>query len=106
MINKQFRLFVLLALVLGVGFDLMAQRTVQGTVSDAATGEAIIGAAVRGKEHSAIGSVTDQKGHYTLQLPDGKACHIEVSFLGYHTKNQQIKSGSSMILDVGISICT
>ena len=103
MINKRFRLLVLLALVLAFGHDLSAQRTVQGTVSDAATGEAIIGAAVRVKEHTAIGSVTDQKGHYFLQLPDSKACHIEVSFLGYHTKNQQIKSGSSMTLDVALS---
>ena len=44
------------------------EATVKGTVSDAATGEAIIGAAVRVKEHTAIGSVTDQKGHYLLQL--------------------------------------
>ena len=99
---KAFRWLVAVVVLLFHSAGLMAQRTVQGTVSDAATGEAIIGAAVRVKEHSSIGSVTDQKGHYLLQLPDSKACHIEVSFLGYHTKNQQIKSGSSVTLDVAL----
>ncbi|HRB18899.1 MAG TPA: carboxypeptidase-like regulatory domain-containing protein, partial [Chitinophagales bacterium] len=43
-------------------------RSLSGTVSDAATGEALIGVNVTGKG-TTIGTVTDIDGKYTLELP-------------------------------------
>ena len=77
----------------------MAQRTVRGTVSDAATGAAVIGAAVRVKENAHIGAVTDGQGRYQLQLTDSKTCHLEVSFLGYNTEKQVVPSGKTPVVD-------
>lgn len=82
---------------------LLAQRTVQGTVSDAATGQVVSGAAVRVKEHASVGSVTDLNGHYKLDLPDNKAFTIEISFLGYDTEKRHVPPGNVQVLDFSLT---
>ena len=90
---------VLAGLLLLSSLGVMAQRTVQGTVSDAVTGQAVIGAAVCVGEKASLGAVTDQNGHYKLSLPDGKTYTLEVSCLGYQTEHQRVPSGNSAVLD-------
>lgn len=60
-----------------------AQRTVSGTVTDAA-GEAVIGASVMVKGTS-MGTVTDFDGKFTIQnVPAGSS--LSVSYVGYRTQ--------------------
>jgi TonB-linked SusC/RagA family outer membrane protein len=56
-------------------------RTLSGTVKDAATGEALIGVNVTGKG-TTIGTVTDIDGKYTLELPK-EVTTLVFSYIGY-----------------------
>lgn len=68
---------------------VMQTGKVTGKVSDA-NGEPIIGASVKLKGNSSIGSVTDLDGNFTLeQAPEGST--IVVSYIGY--KTQEVKVG-------------
>ena len=58
-------------------------RTLSGTVKDAATGEALIGVNVTGKG-TTIGTVTDIDGKYTLELPKDVSTLV-FSYIGYTT---------------------
>ena len=80
------RLFLFLLLLL-MPLSLLAQNIeVQGTVTDAATGEEIIGATVKVKGFSS-GTVTDFNGQFRISVKQGET--LEVSYVGY--KTQQVK---------------
>ena len=71
-------------LLLLLPLSLMAQHIeVQGTVTDAATGEEIIGATVKVKG-TASGSITDFNGHYQISVKPGST--LEVTYVGYKTR--------------------
>ena len=93
--------FGLLLLLWPLG--LMAQRTVQGTVSDAETHLPLIGAAVRVKEHASLCTVTDPMGRFVVHLPDNKACHVEVSYLGYGVQSRFVPEGKAPVLEFRLS---
>ena len=75
-----------------------AQRTISGTVSDAATGEELIGANILVKGTS-VGTATDIDGGYVLDIPDG-ARILVVSYTGFQVK--EIEIGPSEIIDIGL----
>ena len=60
--------------------SMMAQTTVSGTISDDA-GESLIGASVLAKG-TAVGTITDIDGRYTITLPEGVNTLV-VSYVGY-----------------------
>ena len=60
---------------------LLAQRSISGTVTDAETGEPLIGASVLA-QGTTTGTVTDFDGTYTLDVPEG-ASVLEFSYTGY-----------------------
>ena len=63
---------------------LFAQKiAINGYVSDASTGEALIGATIF-EENSKIGSFTNKYGYFVLALPQ-KNVKIRVSFIGYES---------------------
>lgn len=65
-----------------VGMAARAQ-TIRGVVSDAVTGEPLVGATVSLKGET-VGTITDYDGNYELELPDGKGDPVlVVSYLGY-----------------------
>lgn len=74
---------------------IMAQRTIQGTVSDE-QGVPLIGASLLA-EGTNSGTVTDIDGKYELKLPDGTQ-KIIVSYTGF--AQQVIEVGASNIVDV------
>lgn len=66
---------------------LQAQQTsVKGTVVDA-KGEPIIGATVRLKTNSSVGTVTDFDGKFSLSAPRGSV--LVISYIGYMTQEIQ-----------------
>lgn len=65
-------------------------RTLSGTVKDAATGETLIGVNVTGKG-TTIGTVTDIDGKYTLDLPKDVNALV-FSYIGYTTLEKPILS--------------
>ena len=75
---------------------LAQQVEVFGTVTDAATGDEVIGATVKVKGASG-GSITDLNGSYRLKCEAGQT--LEVSYVGYKSKQVTARAGR---LDVSI----
>jgi iron complex outermembrane receptor protein len=80
MLRKHF-----LLLLLFLATQVSAQMSLQGTITDAETGEALEGATVT-TEDGNIGTVTDELGRYRLTLPEGSKPILIVQFVGYESK--------------------
>ena len=65
---------------------------VKGTVTDASTGEALIGASVLVKGTS-NGTITDMDGNFVLDLSGQKT--LVVSFVGYLSKEVRVAGGTN-----------
>lgn len=72
--------FTILAFLLSINSYSQTKVAVRGRVIDAAEKEPLIGAQII--TNSSIGTVTDNKGRFTLELPKGKH-QLTVSYLGY-----------------------
>ena len=88
--KQLFTLIICLFLIL----QLHAQtRTLTGVVTDSLTNEGLPFAALLVKG-TTIGTATDNTGHFTLSVPDGKDT-LSVSYLGYHTKEISLAAARS-----------
>ncbi|MDR1783445.1 MAG: TonB-dependent receptor [Dysgonamonadaceae bacterium] len=95
--KKRILLFISVWIVcFGTVFSGYAQmKTISGTVTDAATGEEIIGVTI-GVQGTSRGTVTDVNGAFTLQASADET--LEISYLGY--ESQKIKVGNNTKLDI------
>lgn len=91
-------LFLIFALVgtLSAGYS---QRVISGTITDAA-GQALIGANVIAKEATAIGTITDVDGNFSLKVP-AEVTALVISYAGYET--QEVVLGASNSVNVSLS---
>ena len=76
----QKRLFVL-ALGFCIPLMLFSQRTVSGIVSDATSGEALIGASIL-VPNTSTGTITNIDGEYSIEV-DASVTELEFSYTGY-----------------------
>lgn len=90
-----------LLLVMAIAFCnfAIAQRTITGTVTDAETGEPLIGANILVVGTSS-GTITDFDGTYSLSVPEG-ATTLDVSYTGY--SSQTIEIGTQSTIDISLS---
>ncbi len=72
-------------LILTIGLNAQKRHTISGTVSDATTGETLIGASITVSELPGTGVTTNSYGYFSLTVPDGKYS-FEFSYLSYDTK--------------------
>lgn len=92
------RALVLWLLALIVSVQVYAQnRTINGNVTDATTGEALIGVSVTGKG-TVVGTVTDIDGNYTLELPKDITTLV-FSYVGYTTTEKPV---TSLVINVAL----
>jgi TonB-linked SusC/RagA family outer membrane protein len=91
------RLLLLFLAVFVAAGSLLAQRTVQGAVTDDA-GEPLIGATVI-VEGTTIGTVTDNDGNYTIEVPEGYNSLV-FSYTGYSA--QEVELGVSDVVNVAL----
>lgn len=82
-------------LLLTTQFAMAQSRTVSGTITDASSGEALIGATVLVKG-TTNGTVTDFDGNYSLEVNTGDV--LVVSFTGYST--QELTVGDETTLNI------
>ena len=76
--------------LLAPGLALAQEGTVEGTVTDAGTGDPLPGATVQ-IVNTNLGAATDAEGQYTIpSVPAGNQ-RIQVSFVGYETVTRQIQ---------------
>jgi iron complex outermembrane receptor protein len=96
-------LFTLAALCLMGAFSWAQTGTITGTVKDAATGEALIGASVY-LDGTTTGTVTDFNGAFILRSPTGQQMLI-VSYLGYTAVSQRVEvvGGIEQVLNISLS---
>jgi len=80
----------------------MLATVVSGTVSDASTGEPLVGATVMTNRQS-IGAVTDANGRYSIDLEAGSYV-FTVKYVGYtdHTSQPTNVSGAAMTIDFAL----
>ena len=77
------------------------EAIIKGTVTDSITGEALPYASLIFKG-TTIGTATDMNGHFELTLPE-RTQMLEISYLGYKTKQMNITPQYSGRLDIGLS---
>ena len=82
---------VALSIMLFIGMTAFAQKTVQGTVVDAANGEPIIGASIL-EIGTTNGTITDFDGNFELNVAPG--AKLAISYMGY--KTQELDANGSL----------
>ena len=100
---KKLSLVLMLALF-SIG-SVLAQRTIQGTVTDE-DGEALVGATILVQDYG-TGTITDIDGKYSLNVPEG-ATTIEVSYTGFKTSVLELDASNVMdiTMEAGVQLKT
>lgn len=93
------QVFLTMFILLGSISMTFGQRMVSGKVTDSA-GEALIGANVIVKDATAVGTITDVDGMYSIKVPAGDVVLV-FSYTGYET--QEVAVGSSNELNVTLN---
>ena len=74
---------------------LAQNKTITGIVTDAETGEPIVGASVRLVD-SKLGTAADEKGNFKLQVPSANAI-LQITSVGYKTIEIKVQDGVNHI---------
>jgi TonB-dependent starch-binding outer membrane protein SusC len=90
------KVVMLLVIVAAFSNFAIAQRTISGSVTDAKSGEALIGATVQAKG-TAGGTVTDVDGKFSISVAKGTTTLV-ISYTGY--ASQEAALGTSNTVDV------
>lgn len=91
-------LFGLFLIIFGSGVYAQ-QRTISGTVTDAETGETLIGVNITTVHDKGLGTITDIDGNYNLTVPD-TVSQLVYSYVGYTSLTLAITSD---VMDVEMS---
>ena len=84
------RLILWLYLSVFLCLPLSAQNVVlSGLVTDASTGEPLIGVTVYNTDRR-TGTTTNSQGNYIITLPSGRALELVYSYVGYASETQTI----------------
>ena len=97
------RFFTILSLLFGL-FSYAQTGTISGTITDAGTGEPLLGAnvLVRGTQ---TGATTNEMGYYKLPDMEPDTYTLRVFFMGYETKTREVTvgSGEDIVLDFSLN---
>ena len=93
---KKIRFFFSAVAFLLFALTTLAQNTVSGVVSDGASGETLVGAAVMVKG-TRIGAVTDASGAYSINVPNKETAVLVVSYYGFKTRDIPV-AGHNIVL--------
>ena len=93
------RLTFILTLLLAAGH--IGAQTVSGTVTDAATGETLIGATVLDTA-SGKGTVTNAYGRYTLTLRGATTAGLRISYVGYSPQVHSVDITENRQLNIAL----
>lgn len=98
-----FRLVLILLLSITFQYSIaQTKRTISGNVTDAKTGETLIGASIKISGGSTASGLTNAYGFYSLIIPVGKY-EVAVSFIGYKTTVRQVEvSAKDLRLNVAL----
>ena len=91
------RLVFLLICLFGLIVSSFAQQKGQvvGVIKDAETNGTLVGVSIY-EEQLQLGTTTDEKGHYELDLPEGEHT-LRISYIGYTTLNKKVSIGAKPV---------
>jgi iron complex outermembrane receptor protein len=94
--KNTFKFNLLSILGLLICFSGFSQKTITGKVTSGSDGSGLVAAAVSVKG-TTVGSITDENGNYSIQVPTG-ATALEFSYTGFIS--QEITIGDNTVIDV------
>lgn len=83
--------------------EILQQRIVSGTVTDAATGEALVGVSVVVKG-TTVGALTDINGRFNIPVSSAEPVSLQLSFIGYATQEIQATPGTSVTVALALEV--
>ncbi|WP_335967234.1 TonB-dependent receptor [Galbibacter sp. PAP.153] len=86
----KFHTILVIGLLWSSIYRLSAQHSIEGKLTDAATGQPLSGATVQIKGAN-TGTSTDIDGNFYLELNEGFPVQLNFSYLGYHEKSLTVK---------------
>ena len=92
-----------LTMVIACVPECVMAQTLKGTVTDAITGETLIGAAVKVVELPGTGGVTNMDGEFSFNLSQSGRYTIETSYIGYEPsvmKEVLVAGAKEVVLDI------
>lgn len=95
------RLFTFILTLILTGAGSLWAQTVSGTITDATSGETLMGATVL-DEASGKGTITNAYGRYTLTLPNDSA-RLRISYIGYQTEHHNVSLRGNRQLNVQLT---
>ena len=99
-VNKLIQIMIkkilLIACIAFSSVAMVAQTTVNGTVTDAGTGETLPGANIK-IENKAVGTTTDFDGNFVLKVTDNPPFTLEISVLGYKMEKVEVTKNNQKI---------
>ncbi|MCS6968851.1 MAG: TonB-dependent receptor [Cytophagales bacterium] len=93
------QLFCVLGSLL-LALQAIAQTTVSGKVTDAVTKEALAGVNIKVKDR-VVGTITDNKGNFTLKVNSAPPFTLQISIVGYQSKEVEVTS-EGMNLEIAL----
>lgn len=90
--------FAFVSLIVG----LAQARTVTGLVTEASTGEPVVGATVRCRDDLKIATTTDLDGKFSFNVPD-ECKHLMISYIGMETKEVDVADYVEVTLEESLS---
>jgi len=90
---------LLILFILPITIVANTKHTVSGTITDAATGESLIGAGVIVQELPGTGASTNAYGYFSITVPHGNYT-IVVSYIGYKPYTQKIDLSANKMLQI------
>lgn len=99
---NSFRILIYVLCLLLFSALSYGQRNISGKLTDAESGDPLIGATVQVKG-TTVGTVTDLNGNYTIQV-DGSEDILVFSYVGY--ESTEVKVGDKNQVDVSLSVST
>jgi iron complex outermembrane receptor protein len=94
--NKLYKMIFVMAILFST--SLLAQHTVSGVVTDATTGDRLIGANVYFPDLN-MGAATDGNGEYSISSVAPGVYNLTCSFIGFDKITQEINVNADMTLD-------
>ncbi|MGM9760035.1 MAG: SusC/RagA family TonB-linked outer membrane protein [Parabacteroides sp.] len=85
-------------LLLFCSISVFAQHAVKGKVTDAKTGDALVGVNVMLKGSTGSGTTTDMDGNYSLSVPSSST--LVFSYIGY--LSQDVRVGNQSVVNVSL----
>ncbi len=99
--RKLLSVIILSCMCMTLSFAQGGRTTVSGKVTDAASGEPVIGASVLVKDQAAVGAITDLDGNYVLEYTGGSNV-VVFSCIGYKDAEVTVTPGKKQTVNVNL----